>query len=130
MWRNWKDIDDSWESVNFISDYFAENQDRVQPHAGPGHWNDPDTLLLGNYGLSYDQSKAQMAIWTILAAPLIMSNDLRHIRPEIKEILQNKNIIEVNQDVLGIQGKRIAVAEGIEVHKFQFLRSTFLHFNI
>lgn len=45
MWRNWKDIDDSWESVNFISDYFAENQDRIQPHAGPGHWNDPDTVI-------------------------------------------------------------------------------------
>lgn len=56
-----------------------------------------------------------MAIWTILAAPLIMSNDLKNIRPEIKEILLNKNIIEVNQDVLGIQGKRMAVAEGIEV---------------
>lgn len=56
-----------------------------------------------------------MAIWTILAAPLIMSNDLKNIRPEIKEILLNKNIIEVNQDILGIQGKRMAVAEGIEV---------------
>lgn len=76
--------------------------------------------------MSYDQSKAQMAIWTILAAPLIMSNDLKNIRPEIKEILLNKNIIEVNQDILGIQGKRMAVAEGIEVifvYYYSFVRS-------
>lgn len=67
-----------------------------------------------------------MAIWTILAAPLIMSNDLKNIRPEIKEILLNKNIIEVNQDILGIQGKRMAVAEGIEVifvYHYSFVRS-------
>lgn len=41
LWRNWVDIEDSWESVLFISDYFAEHGDRVAPHAGPGHWNDP-----------------------------------------------------------------------------------------
>uniref|UniRef100_T1GT70 Alpha-galactosidase n=1 Tax=Megaselia scalaris TaxID=36166 RepID=T1GT70_MEGSC len=77
LWRNWGDIDDSYQSLREIMDYFAKNQDRIQPHAGPGHWNDPDMLLLGNYGLSYDQSKTQMAIWAILAAPLLMSTDLR-----------------------------------------------------
>lgn len=50
-------------------------------------------LILGNYGLSYDQSKLQMAVWAILAAPLIMSNDLAAVRPEIKEILQNKYVV-------------------------------------
>lgn len=73
-----------------ITQYFAANQSRIQPQAGPGHWNDPDMLIIGNYGLSVDQSKSQMAIWAILAAPLIMSNDLNAVRPEFKEILQNR----------------------------------------
>lgn len=90
LWRNWDDIDDSWTSVTGITDYFAKNQKRIQPHGGPGHWNDPDMLIIGNYGLSYDQSKAQMAIWAILAAPLLMSHDLSCIRNEFKEILQNR----------------------------------------
>ncbi|EDW73990.1 uncharacterized protein Dwil_GK21691 [Drosophila willistoni] len=115
LWRNWNDIDDSLESVMQIMDYFSKNQDRIQPHAGPGHWNDPDMLILGNYGLSYDQSKLQMAIWSIMAAPLIMSNDLAHVRPEIKEILQNREVIAVDQDELGIQGRRIILRNDIEV---------------
>lgn len=90
LWRNWDDIQDSWKSVQGITKYFAANQSRIQPHAGPGHWNDPDMLIIGNYGLSVDQSKAQMAIWAILAAPLIMSNDLKFLRPEFKEILLNR----------------------------------------
>lgn len=90
LWRNYDDIDDSWESVRHITKYFAGNQSSMQPHAGPGHWNDPDMLIIGNFGLSIEQSKAQMAIWAILAAPLIMSNDLDNIRPEFKEILTNR----------------------------------------
>jgi len=64
-------------------------------------------LLIGNYGLSVDQAKAQMTVWAILAAPLLMSTDLKNVKPEFKEILQNKKIIAVNQDRLGIQGRRI-----------------------
>ena len=64
-------------------------------------------LIIGNFGLSYDQSKTQMAIWSILAAPLIMSVDLRNMRPEFKYILQNRRVIAVNQDPLGIQGLRV-----------------------
>lgn len=90
MWRNYDDIDDSWTSVNSIVKYFAENQDRIAPNAGPGHWNDPDMLLIGNFGISLEQSRAQMALWAILAAPLLMSNDLDNIRPEFQEILLNR----------------------------------------
>jgi hypothetical protein len=67
----------------------------------------PFQLLIGNYGLSYDQSKVQMAIWAILAAPLLMSTALRDVKPEYKDILQNKAILAVNQDELGIQGRRV-----------------------
>lgn len=72
-------------------------------------------LLIGNFGLTIDQSKSQMAIWAILAAPLLMSTDLKNIRPEFREILINQPVIDVNQDELGIQGTRIRVERKIEV---------------
>ncbi|XP_070507518.1 alpha-N-acetylgalactosaminidase-like [Chironomus tepperi] len=114
LWRNYVDIDDSYESVLFIADYFANNSERLIPYAGPGHWNDPDTLLLGNFGLSYEQSKAQLAIWAILAAPFLLSTDLRTITPEIKELILNREIIAIDQDKLGIQGKRLSSINRIE----------------
>jgi len=64
-------------------------------------------LVIGNFGLSYDQERVQMAIWAIIAAPLIASVDLRKIRQESKALLQNKGAIAINQDLLGIQGRRV-----------------------
>ncbi|KAL3285877.1 hypothetical protein HHI36_000397 [Cryptolaemus montrouzieri] len=104
LWRNWDDIDDSWESVTGIMKWFSQNQDRIAPFAGPGHWNDPDMLLIGNFGLSYEQSKAQLTVWSILAAPLIMSVDLKNIQPAFRKLLQNRDVIEINQDEMGKQG--------------------------
>ncbi|XP_011298198.1 alpha-N-acetylgalactosaminidase [Fopius arisanus] len=115
LWRNYNDIQDSWSSIETIIDYYGDNQDSIVPNAGPGHWNDPDMLIIGNFGLSYEQSKTQMALWAIFAAPLLMSVDLRTIRPEFKAILQNRKIIAVNQDPLGIQGRRIYKHKGIEI---------------
>nr|CAH0113308.1 unnamed protein product [Daphnia galeata] len=115
LWRNFDDIDDSWVSVSSIIDYYGDNQDTLIPVAGPGHWNDPDMLIIGNFGLSYDQSRAQMAMWAILASPLFMSVDLRTIRPEMKAILLNKNVIAINQDPLGVQGRRIYKKSGVEI---------------
>ncbi|XP_073994860.1 alpha-N-acetylgalactosaminidase isoform X2 [Rhodnius prolixus] len=115
LWRNYDDIQDSWTSLESIIDYYGNNQDALVHNAGPGHWNDPDMLIIGNFGLSYEQSKTQMAIWAILAAPLLMSVDLRSIKPEYKAILQNKKIIAVDQDPLGIQGRRIYKHKGIEI---------------
>nr|CAI5822223.1 unnamed protein product [Callosobruchus analis] len=115
LWRNWKDIEDEWVSVTGIVDWFAGNQDRLAPFAGPGHWNDPDMLIIGDYGLSYEQSKAQMAIWAIMAAPLIMSVDLRTIEPKFRDILLNKDVIAVNQDRLGIQGRFILRKDKIDI---------------
>lgn len=92
--------------------------------SGPGSWNDPDMLLIGNFGLSVEQSKTQMAIWSILAAPLLMSTDLKHIRPELSKILLNRQIISVNQDVLGIQGRRIRYENNIEVEIRLYALST------
>lgn len=83
------------------------------------NWTDDlipaDTLLIGNYGLSYDQNKAQLAIWAILAAPFLLSNDLRTIKPEIRELIQNRDVIAIDQDKLGIQGLLVNKGNGIEV---------------
>lgn len=72
-------------------------------------------MIIGNFGLSYEQSKTQFALWAIMAAPLLMSVDLRTIRPEFKAILKNRKIIAVDQDPLGIQGRRIYKHKGIEI---------------
>ncbi|CAJ1077147.1 alpha-N-acetylgalactosaminidase [Xyrichtys novacula] len=107
LWRNYGDIQDSWGSVVSIVDWFFDNQEVLIPAAGPGRWNDPDMLIIGDFALSMDQSRSQMALWAIMAAPLFMSNDLRTISSGARSILQNKMVISINQDPLGIQGRRI-----------------------
>lgn len=64
-------------------------------------------MIAGDFGLSTDQSRTQMALWAIMAAPLFMSNDLRNISAEARSILQNKMAISINQDAMGMQGRRI-----------------------
>ncbi|XP_061108359.1 alpha-N-acetylgalactosaminidase-like [Conger conger] len=116
LWRNYDDIQDSWDSLLGIVDWFSTNQDVLQPAAGPGQWNDPDMLIIGNFGLSLDQSRSQMALWAIMAAPLFMSNDLRTLKNDARAILQNEVLIDINQDPLGIQGKCLLKEKtGIEV---------------
>jgi len=105
-WRNYGDIQDAWADVVDIVEWWAKNQEVLVPAAAPGHWNDPDMLIVGDLSLSISQSKAQFGMWAIIAAPLFMSNDLRKISREVKEVLQNKHVIAINQDAMGIQGKR------------------------
>ncbi|XP_032596027.2 alpha-N-acetylgalactosaminidase [Drosophila grimshawi] len=104
LWRFSEDVKDSYDSVTSIMYNYYKHQNALQKSAGPGHWNDPDMLVLGNYHLSYEASRLQLAIWAVVAAPLIMTNDLQSVRLEIKELLQNRDIIEVDQDPLGIPG--------------------------
>ncbi|NXG45501.1 AGAL galactosidase, partial [Psilopogon haemacephalus] len=123
-WRNYFDVYDSWSSIKSILDWTALHQDSIVKIAGPGGWNDPDMvsifvfllqLVIGNFGLSWDQAVTQMAMWAIMAAPLFMSNDLRHISPEAKWLLQNKEVIAINQDLLGKQGYRITKDKNFEL---------------
>jgi len=106
-WRLYNDIDDSWDSVSSIIEFWGENQDGLIAHAGPGHWNDPDMLIVGDYSLSYEESKTQFAFWALFAAPLLISNDLRTISSNALEILLNREVIAIDQDPLGEQGRRI-----------------------
>uniref|UniRef100_A0A3Q3EEL6 Alpha-galactosidase n=1 Tax=Labrus bergylta TaxID=56723 RepID=A0A3Q3EEL6_9LABR len=117
LWRNYDDIEDSWDSVQDIIQWFSDNQDDLQPAAGPGRWNDPDMLIIGNFGLSVDQARSQMALWAVMASPLIMSNDLRNLDPNMRAILQNKVAISINQDPMGVQGRRLLQKKsGIDVY--------------
>ncbi|XP_028669701.1 alpha-N-acetylgalactosaminidase-like isoform X2 [Erpetoichthys calabaricus] len=124
-WRNYYDIQDSWESVMSVIQWYGKNQDVLQPAAGPGHWNDPAVLIVGDFGLSYEQSKTQMAIWAMLAAPLFMSNDLRSISGKFKEILQNQLAISINQDPLGAPGIRVYKDKNFEVWRRVLSKGSF-----
>lgn len=106
LWRNWDDIEDSWSSVRSIIEFWARKSstDIMVASAGAGHWNDPDMLVVGNPGLSISEQRAQFAFWAIFAAPLYISADLRTIPPESLEILKNEEVVNINQDALGLQG--------------------------
>jgi len=104
MWRTTDDIRDHYRSMALI----GFSQAGLERFAGPGHWNDPDMLEIGNGGMTADQYRTHMSLWAILAAPLIAGNDLSKIDQTTKSILMNKEVIAIDQDKLGIQGSRIA----------------------
>jgi alpha-galactosidase len=85
----------------------------LRQYAGPGHWNDPDMLEVGN-GLPVNEDRAHFSMWAMLAAPLIAGNDLRHMSKETVSVLTNKGVIAVDQDSLGIQGLRYQVNDSLE----------------
>ena len=104
LWRTTGDIDDSWPSM-------LENLDLSSGHAdvaGPGGWNDPDMLEVGNGGMTDDEYRAHFSLWAMMAAPLIAGNDVRTMTPATRDILTNRDVIAVDQDSLGAQGWLIA----------------------
>lgn len=111
MWRTSGDISPNYERVTEIG--FGEAG--LAPYAGPGHWNDPDSLEVGNAGMNDDASRTNFSLWAILAAPLIAGNDLTDMTPETKSILLNKEVIAVNQDPLARAGDRAYQAGPLEV---------------
>lgn len=104
LWRTTDDISDNYRSMSLI----GFSQSGLEKFAGPGHWNDPDMLEIGNGGMTTDEYRTQMSLWAILAAPLLAGNDLSKMDQATKDILMNKEVIAVDQDQLGVQGWRIA----------------------
>ena len=94
LWRTTGDISDNWESMDKI----GFSQIKLATHAKPGHWNDPDMLEIGNGGMTADEYRTHMSLWSMLAAPLIAGNDLRTMADETKSILMNSEIIAIDQD--------------------------------
>ena len=102
-WRTSRNINDSWDSM--ISSIDTNN--KYYKNAGPGGWNDPDMLEVGNGGMTLTEYKTHFSLWAISKAPLIIGCDITKMNNEIKNILINPEVIAVNQDPLGVQGRKI-----------------------
>ena len=106
-WRTTDDISANWKSMTGI----GFNQDPLALHAGPGHWNDPDMLEIGNKGLNPDECYTHMTLWCMLSAPLLIGCDMSQMDPLTVSMFSNDEVLAVNQDALGQQGHRLK-AEG------------------
>ena len=113
LWRTTLDIKANWASITSMMDQNAE----YAQYAGPGHWNDPDMLEVGNGSLSDNQNRAHFGMWAMMASPLIAGNDLRSMSAATKAILTATEVIAIDQDALGVQGTRIKGKGALEVWK-------------
>ena len=111
LWRTTDDISDRYDRMSVI----GFDQDGLEPFAGPGHWNDPDMLEVGNGGMSHDEYVTHMTLWSLLAAPLLAGNDLSKMTTDTLAILTNHEVIAVDQDQKGVQGRRVAQEGPLEV---------------
>jgi alpha-galactosidase len=102
----------TWKSSGILQ--ILDMQKGLREYAGPGHWNDPDMLEVGN-GMSVNEDRAHFSMWCMLAAPLIAGNDLRAMSKETREILTNQDAIAVDQDALGIQGWQYSTDGVLEI---------------
>lgn len=122
LWRTTGDITACWDCERDHGSWSSwgimrilDKQKPLRRYAGPGHWNDPDMLEVGN-GMTDVEDRAHFSMWAMLAAPLIAGNDIRQMRPETRAILGNRGVIAVNQDTLGIPGFPYeSRADGIEI---------------
>jgi alpha-galactosidase len=110
MWRTTGDITDKWAGHHGYSwgvTSIADMNEPLWPYAGPGHWNDPDMLEVGNGGLTDTEYRAHFSLWAMMAAPLIAGNDVANMTAATRAILLNTDVIAVDQDALGTQGHRV-----------------------
>ncbi|KUN22841.1 alpha-galactosidase [Streptomyces corchorusii] len=108
LWRTTGDISDSWSSMLSI----LKQNLPLAPYAGPGHWNDPDMLEVGNGGMTDTEYRSHFSLWSVMAAPLLIGTDLRKASPATFDILGNKEVIAVDQDPLGKQGTVVSSGGG------------------
>jgi alpha-galactosidase len=108
-WRTTGDISDNYSSMTLI----GFGQAGLAKFAGPGHWNDPDMLEVGNGGMKLEEYRTHMSLWALLAAPLLAGNDLSTMKPETIALLTNREVIAIDQDRLGEQADRVR-AEGTQ----------------
>lgn len=123
LWRTTPDIRPYFKGFKLKYLYFMslmdiiKRTDKHQLHlyAGPGRWNDPDMLEVGNGKLTHDENVAHFSMWAMMAAPLLAGNDLRNMPDEVLKILTNRKVIAVNQDPLGKQGYKVSETKGVQV---------------
>lgn len=130
LWRTTGDIMDCydckqrWEQgwkvildlqVSLVSPHDGQPGNGIGAHAGPGQWNDPDMLEVGNEGLTFAESRGHFSLWCMLAAPLMAGNDVRHMTPEIRAVMIDKEAIAIDQDALGKEGWRYRAEPSHEI---------------
>jgi alpha-galactosidase len=111
LWRTTGDISADWDRIYTL----ASQQAGLAKYSGPGHWNDPDMLEVGNGQLSVAENRSHFSWWAMLAAPLIAGNDLSHMSPQVRDILTRRDVIAVDQDPLGKQATRTYADGEVEV---------------
>ncbi|KAK8687400.1 hypothetical protein V6N13_086222 [Hibiscus sabdariffa] len=110
-WRTSGDIRDNWDSMILR----ADRNDVWASYAGPGGWNDPDMLEVGNGGMTLEEYRSHFNIWALAKAPLMIGCSIPHMSNNTYEILSNEEVIAVNQDKLGVQGKKVKKDGHLEV---------------
>ncbi|KEH42877.1 alpha-galactosidase-like protein [Medicago truncatula] len=115
-WRTTGDIEDNWNSMTSI----ADSNNKWASYAGPGGWNDPDMLEVGNGGMTTEEYRSHFSIWALAKAPLLVGCDIRAMDNTTYELITNSEVIAVNQDKLGVQGKKVKSTNDLEV-TFLFL---------
>jgi alpha-galactosidase len=120
LWRTTGDIANIFDGVDRHPGWVSwgvmqilDMQEGLRKYAGKGHWNDPDMLEVGN-GMKVNQDRAHFTMWAMLAAPLILGNDIRNMSAETKDIIMNREVIAINQDGLGVQGLRYDVKDSLQ----------------
>jgi alpha-galactosidase len=122
VWEWGKDVGNLWRTTGDISDNFNSMISKAQFNrtlpqwAGPGHWNDPDMLEIGNGGMTAAEYRTHFSLWAIMAAPLLIGTDLRKASEDTFTILKNADVIAVDQDPLGRQGTVISNSGGLVVY--------------
>jgi alpha-galactosidase len=120
LWRTTEDLLDIWQNGNTNSypmgvGNVVDVNAPLAAQAGPGHWNDPDMLVVGRPGLTLTESRSHFALWALMSAPLMAGNDVRTMSTDVGAILRNPRLIEVNQDPLGAGGRRVRDDGDVEV---------------
>jgi alpha-galactosidase len=108
LWRTTGDISDNWSSMLSI----VKQNAALAEFAGPGHWNDPDMLEVGNGGMTDTEYRSHFSLWAIMAAPMLIGSDLRNASQATYDILLNREVIAVDQDRLGVQGRVLSNQDG------------------
>lgn len=113
LWRTTEDIEPTYQSMWFN----ALSQQGLAKFAGPGHWNDPDMLEIGNGKIMSDINveETQMSLWSLLAAPLIAGNDLATMTSATRAVLTNREVIAIDQDPRGVQGQQLWQQGGLRL---------------
>ncbi|CAM6043247.1 unnamed protein product [Sphagnum compactum] len=104
-WRTTGDISDSWNRMVEIADL----NDQWAEYAGPGGWNDPDMLEVGNGGMTLEEYRSHFSVWALMKAPLLIGCDVRDVSSEMIALLSNREVIAINQDELGVQGRKVSI---------------------